>query len=208
MAKTSSGTIRHWSRIALTGLIGVSMVSGLTACDENDVATALGAAAIVAGAVAIGASGNGSGYSGGYRCEGGYRRVCSDYRDFNGFFRTDCGTEWDSCAHRRWVGYQVNNHSEFLQTYNEEDVKPYAWAKTFDMGLANSGKLIHALEEARNGNAKPAKELGFKGDDAKAIANHELPEEKSIRRIASKLDSDVETTRRMLQTLIDNAPEE
>jgi hypothetical protein len=191
----------------VTAAVALAMLPGLTACDEGEVATALGAAAIVAGAVAIGAAGNGSGYHNGYRCEGGYRDVCSSYRDYYGNYRNECRRDWDSCAYRRPYRY-AGNAQDFEQGYSEEDVQPYAWAETFDMGLENSEKLIHAFQEARNGNAKPAKDLGFKGEDAQRISEHKMPKDESIRRIAGKLDLDVETTREMLETLIEYAPQE
>lgn len=192
-------------RTVLTGALALAMLPGLTACDESDVAASLGAAAIVAGAVAIGASGHGS-YRSGYTCEGGYREVCSGYTDYWGDYRRDCRSTWDSCAYRRPRYYSGDNQD--FQAYNEEDVQPYAWAETFDMGLDNSEKLINAFREARNGNAKPAKDLGFKGEDAQRISERKMPKEESIRRIAGKLDLDVDTTREMLETLIEYAPDQ
>ncbi len=169
--------------VALVLAMGVNM----TACTEEEVATAIGAAAIVAGAVVI---------ANNTTCHGGYRTVCNDYYTYRGHRRTECREVYDSCLYTT-IG------SLSAPGVAEQVVTDYNWSTTFKAGFEGSAKFVDALRMAKDEKKIDGlKALGLNKGSLKKIAKGEMPEEKVIDKLAQNLDQDVNATRDMLETLI------
>lgn len=205
---------RKWKKIIPVAM-SLSVAPGLSSCTDAELAVGLGAIAVGAGAIAIGAGaghhhhrpGHGHGH-GRSVCVGDYRQVCHTYRDYYGYTRTECRSEWDSCAYTRWVS-QMSSFAadsvvaETASTEAEPSVTGVNWGMTFEMGFEGSQAFVDALNEAKEGKLQPVLDLGLSREDLLAIAKSEMPSDQGIDALAQSLNQDVGVTRAMVRRLID-----
>ncbi len=175
---------------ALNVALALAMAVNMTACTDEEVATTLGAAAIVAGAVIIAEN---------TECVGGYRTVCHDSYGYYGRRRTQCREVYDSCLYTR-----IGSLSQFADAnVTASAVTDVKWATTFGGNFEGSAKFISALEQARDQKSlKGLKEIGLSKGSIMKLAQGQMPEEKQINAVAKNLDQDLESTRAMLETLL------
>jgi hypothetical protein len=188
-------------------VLTLAMASQLTACTDEEVATALGAVAIVAGAVVI---------ANNTECVDGYRTVCHDYTDYFGYTRTECGEVYDSCVSRVIKRESILTEPT-LPTLKEATSKSVAtgdsvnevkWGEAFGIGFQGSARLIGALKSARDEKSlKALTDLGLEKKDIKRIAKGELPTQDGIEALAKSLDQNVQVTRDMISKLVEKAKE-
>jgi hypothetical protein len=176
---------------AMAFSMALTLAVTMTACTEEDVATALGAAAIVAGAVVI---------ANNTTCVSGYREVCSTHYTYRGRRITECRQVYDSCLYTR-IGNLASASDAGVAEAVVTDVN---WASTFNVGFEGSAKFVDALKMAYHDKQLDGlNALGLSKGAVKKIAKGEMPSEKHIDALAQNLDLSLESTRDMLSTLID-----
>ncbi len=186
-------------------LVVALAVPALTSCTAEEVAQGVGAGAIIAGAVAIGAT---------THCEAGYENVCHSYFDFLGRAHTECSEEYNSCA------ILVPN-SETLAVSADRNVSPAPaqkaqalpqvtqvdWGNTFGISFQASAQIISACELARDKkDASGLYALGLTDADLANIAEHKLPSDSAIEAMSKTLNQKPAAIQEMLQRLIANSP--
>ncbi|MDR3607710.1 MAG: hypothetical protein P4M08_10055 [Oligoflexia bacterium] len=187
---------------ALTLIALASIVPTLSACTDVQIAEAVGAGAIIAGAVAIGAT---------THCVPGYDQVCHTFPDYYGNPVTECADQYDSCAtlapntmasiSARGQLPGANISAQAVPPTNV--VNNINWGKTFGIGYDASAQLISASKTARDKQDPSALyALGLSEDDLKNLAQYQLPSAAGIDAMARKLDQKPSSIKSMLQTLI------
>ncbi len=178
----------------LVALMLAAVSLQLTACTDEEVATAVGVGAIVGGAVLIGSQTN---------CQGAYRTVCHDFRDYYGHWHSECRREWDSCA------YLVPKREALAEGEiksiepSEKIVNEVTWGETFGMSFDTSQKLLDAVNKSRSGDRFALGSLGLSDSDMRKIAQLQLPSDVGIDLLAKNLDTDGATVRKMFVRLIE-----
>jgi hypothetical protein len=182
-------------------VLTLAVSSQLTACTEEEVASALGAAAIIAGAVVI---------ANNTECVDGYKTVCHDYTDYWGSTRTECREVYDSCAYLTPKREDLMKSEDAVRASaaTELNVNEVKWAEAFGTGFDGSAKFIGALKEARDSKElKALTDLGLEKKDIKRMAQGHLPTQDGIDALAKSLDQSPKTTRDMIAKLVEKAKE-
>lgn len=164
----------------------------LTGCTDEEVATSVGAAAIIGGAVLIGSN---------TQCQSGYQTKCHRVFDYWGRPRQECHSYYDSCArlvpkrnnsnfqggHRGSRSWAIENNESVslnsiqkVQTQNEMDlnlteVNEIKWAQHFSISQQASHQFLSAMNSARKGNHAVLLSLGLSPEDIEKLADKKLP---------------------------------
>ena len=215
---------RRLARVGGAIVVAALISAGLPGCTDEEVATTVGIVAIGAGIGIIAAGGdndnhdhdhNGYGHDHGhYECQGGYKTVCTSYRDYYGCIKQDCRQTYDSCDSRVWV-----NNSMALKTLEEvADADPVSatktvsnnegWGTTFAMSFDSADKLVNALNQSKAGDTKALASLGLSRDDVHAMAQMKMPSQAGLDAMAKTLDQDTKATADMVQRLLAKAQEQ
>ncbi len=226
-------TMNPFTQKFVGAALALTTAVGLQGCTDQEVATALGAVAIGAGAVAIGVAAGSDdrdhhhGRRRGRRvCDGGYVTRCTTYRDYWGYERRECRSEWDSCRYTRWEPYAASelaaldlvdgDISEFLASdiqvmasapaqktkLENTAVEAGKWAQTFKLSFDSAEFFTRSLEKARAGDMKALLDLGLAREDVRDMAREKMPSDDAIELLARKLNQRPENTRAMLKTLL------
>ena len=177
--------------IAATVLLSGLQMSG---CRDGEVANAVGAAAIVGGAIVI---------ANNTRCEGGYRNVCNSYHTYYGSYVTECRNTYDSCA---FLVPKDNGDESGPRRVTDESVNAVNWAPAFGVSFDASEKFINVLKKTRAGDAQALKALGFEDEDLQAMINNQLPTFWGLDAAAKNLNLDYSSFVGMIVQLQKNAP--
>jgi hypothetical protein len=190
----------------------------MNACTDQQIAQAIGDTAIIAGAIAIGAT---------THCEAGYQNVCHSYVDFFGNTQTECDQEYNSCAvlvpngeddiqasaslsslagPASLTAQRNANPAAVAQAALAPKVSKIDWGKTFNISYSASAQIISACEDARDHQA-PASlyALGLTEDDLQNMSQYKLPSEASIDAMARKLNASPAAIQSMMKTLLANS---
>jgi len=196
----------------------IALLAFNTACTDREVAITAGAIAIGAGAVVIGATIDHDRRSppprgGRYYCEGGYRTVCTRYRDYYGHWRNDCRSVYDACHRRVYRSHSTWSNPDLISKDLIDalnvDSNPEAfkaeWAKSFMMSHEAAEEMIRMLVEARDGNPDQLLTLGLSKEDMKNLMDYKIPTDNGLDKLAQVYNQDVDSTKAMMIRIIEKA---
>ena len=203
----------------------VGLGTGLQGCTEEQVAAGVGLAAIGAAFVIIGDSdsdydrGRDHGRRRG-RCEGGYVRRCTTYRDYYGNKHRECRREWDSC---KYYSNYSNDNVALLSNHlapndsnaielmsssaSEQKLSAGKLAATFEMSFKSAEFFVASLEQAQEGNPQALLNLGLERKDVELLAYEKMPSAKGIETLARKLNMDYSKAESMMKSLLEEGKE-
>lgn len=156
-----------------------------TACTDSEVAFGSGAALGAIGGIAI--ANREERYNG--------RRVCHSYRDYYGYWRTEC-------RRSRWGG-GWNIASNTVDATAKTELSAEAIAREFGMPYASADGLVNALKQSANGNHKYVKDLGLSDSDASRLAKKKIPSNHGIKTLAKSLGQEPSDTKVMISRIVE-----
>lgn len=180
-----------------TGVVALIVSSAslviLAGCNDRDVATGIGSAAIGAGVAAVVIGNNNGGYGHGRR---DYSTVCTRYYDYYGRPYEDCRTG----SYNRY-NEEVNMESGVLVSEKNSALTPEEFAAEFHLSFASSTKLVNSLRQAKTGNNTGLIELGLTADNLTQMSKFDLPDASAIDRLSKNLNVNKTTTTTLLNRL-------
>lgn len=180
-------------------LLSASVLSFTPGCTDAEIAGTIGAIAIGAGIAAGAGHNHGHGH---YRCLGGFRDVCHQYVDYYGHLRTECRTEYDSCAEREWCPDKAEIEMDLQTSDSKEKLSATEFAKIFEMSFESAESLISAFEMARDGDLKAILDLGLTREDVELLMKAVMPTDAGIEALAKSLDQSVESARALVEQIL------
>lgn len=182
--------------------LGVNLCAAATlliatpGCNESDVAIGLAAVAIGVGAVAI--SKNKSNHR--PQCRPGYRRECTDYRNYYGRRVRECREVYDRCLH--YYSAQSSLLQDLGINDDETDARVIELAQNRQISFTAAETLVAALDEAAQGQTQAIFELGFRMNDLVLMANKQLPTQSSLNTLSERLDLEVTDTKNFFADIL------
>lgn len=185
-------------RPVLTAALALPMMFSTQGCTDDEVATSLGAIAIVAGAVAIGAADHSPS-----SCHGGYTRECLSHRDRWGGIHHSCRDIYDSCKYYYEAKLDIPGLSDVSKLATPAvDAGTARVAKKYGLSFDAAERLTDALKAARASNLQPIYDLGLTKADLERLGEMRMINDASIEALAAKLETTNEDAKSLVANLL------
>ena len=165
-------------RRVLVGVMAVPLMFSIQGCNDSDALAAIGAIAIIGGAIAVGASGAGA---------GGHHHHPRPPR------------------HGRWHSVSmVDDSAEMSET--EELNSAALMAARYNISISAAKTLKASLKASVEGQTlQPIYELGLSQDDLQSLGQNQGVSSEAISKLSSKLSLSADQTRAMVQQMMVDA---
>ena len=188
--------VNMWKRrtsVAVIAALAATSLFAISGCNDSDVATGLGVAAIGAGAAAI-IIGNNNRNDNDYGRNN--RTVCSTYYDYYGNPYRDCRQVYSPYNRENAV-----TEAGILDSDRTSALTPEDFAKEFHLSFESSARLVSAFRLAKTGSNAGLVAMGLTTDDLNEMAKFNLPSSAGIDRMSKNINTNVSTTTGMLNRM-------